>query len=1369
MACCRRSWGRLAGSARALLLAAGAALAVPAWSEASAEAARPGWAPAFEHAQQAFIAGRITTAAVVMHEALDSASQTADVPTQVDLAVRASDWCLRANALCFLDFQDKALEALRVMGADPGLRRQALPRLLAHNIMLVRVNLWLYPDQSHAALAGRITQWLEIGALHLAPAGTRLRVDAHLTLAESLARDKDRPQALRHAEIAWGNFLVSREISAEDQLHFLGRFISLFSAQQQSTRAHRLAFVARAYVRGIGRVSLYDSLQLLRAANAARSSTQASDAEDLQLQEEVMDQVELTDWTRRFLQHDLWAETVVACSWRQAPGCEKLHTLLAQRTEEIAAAPERLLNAASSGLVLAAAWWDLYRGQPIAAHRRVLLTHPGYAGSWNEKSLRGIYVDLAQAFLALPDLPAAGPAMRQVVEGLLALLREEARTDPLELPMAGQVRGLALSLGLLMPGAQAGGALLPPAQQFEVIELLRRSRRDVDSQFIHALSQTRDRGEAAALQAFSGQQQDWRRFEIAALARRLDELRAGSYAHNPFTPSLLADYDAYILATEAWARRPVATARDTQSALRQVQHALRPDERYLTYFAVGGQLIGMCVSPGRSWSARTTLDPEAFSRSVRNLRNFLSLDSPPSQTIDASFPVADMQGLTAALLAPLQDCFAQAHHLFLHLGEELDGISPQALFDPRQPLARDQPVASLPWLGREFSLARIGGAHHLVASRRRPATVPSPAATAGVFIGVGDPVLRVAQGSPDAQWKAALRGVRRGGQPVTWLDNLPETREELLRLKQALDLPATLLLGEQAREVAVRQLPLRTARVLSFATHGLVREELPGLREAALAFTPGVEGKSHDDGLLTASDIARLDLDADLVILSACNSARFDADLFGPEAASLSSAFFLAGARATLATLWSVESAVTAELVARYGVQLRQPGRSAASAWRATLSAFLRDPAVDARWKNPRFWSAFVLFGDAASVLGWPPAGTPAMAPEPPPRGHLGVGGVVVLADGTRAVAGAEYRADQKLATGTLNGLDAMGRRLWTVREVGRGFTIIQEAGAAPAGAAGLEVLAFGLGEAGGGPLEWRRYGHDGTLQARRELQSNNRAWIGDAAAQGPYLLVLGLTVGHGTVRLTVYDRASGRTLAEHVLGDREGSQWIRLRRSAAGWVVLRQDSRSRPDPLRWEVDRLGLAMPCRMEDHSELTYFSADGLQRLATQEQIGLRLVDYSWHAGAEWLLYARHDGCHGRQTDMGVLTRHTPQGELREQPLRAMPVLVTPHRLLSQGGRLLFLGSVTRSTRTPEPAAQVAQGNRPFDATTSDPLSADRRHGIALGIIEPDGVPRLLDTAFAGVDQFADAVLPSTEGLLVLGSTGDRQLVLPLDLPR
>ena len=109
------------------------------------------------------------------------------------------------------------------------------------------------------------------------------------------------------------------------------------------------------------------------------------------------------------------------------------------------------------------------------------------------------------------------------------------------------------------------------------------------------------------------------------------------------------------------------------------------------------------------------------------------------------------------------------------------------------------------------------------------------------------------------------------------IPSLPETADELKAIARALGADeGSLFLREHATERRVRTIDLADTRVIAFATHGLVAGDLKGLAEPALVLTPPVEGTAEDDGLLTASEIATLVLDADWVILSACNTAAAD-------------------------------------------------------------------------------------------------------------------------------------------------------------------------------------------------------------------------------------------------------------------------------------------------------------------------------------------------------------------------------------------------------------------------------------------------------------------------------------------------------------
>jgi CHAT domain-containing protein len=154
-------------------------------------------------------------------------------------------------------------------------------------------------------------------------------------------------------------------------------------------------------------------------------------------------------------------------------------------------------------------------------------------------------------------------------------------------------------------------------------------------------------------------------------------------------------------------------------------------------------------------------------------------------------------------------------------------------------------------------------------------------------------------------------------------------------------------------------------RVVAFATHGLVSGELKGLAEPALVLTPPEAASLEDDGLLTASEVAQLELDADWVILSACNTAAGSSG--GGEALSgLARAFFYAGTRSLLVSHWPVYSDAAVRLTSEaLGAMAEEPGMGRAEALRRSMLAFLDEDALPAD-AHPARWAPFSLIGEGA-------------------------------------------------------------------------------------------------------------------------------------------------------------------------------------------------------------------------------------------------------------------------------------------------------------------------------------------------------------------------------------------------------------------
>jgi CHAT domain-containing protein len=184
-----------------------------------------------------------------------------------------------------------------------------------------------------------------------------------------------------------------------------------------------------------------------------------------------------------------------------------------------------------------------------------------------------------------------------------------------------------------------------------------------------------------------------------------------------------------------------------------------------------------------------------------------------------------------------------------------------------------------------------------------------------------------------------------------------------------------LRLGRAATETEVKALDrageLALHKIVYFATHGLVSGDIKGLGEPALALSLPQKATPEDDGLLTASEVTQLHLNADWVVLSACNTASGDKP--GAEALSgLARAFFYSGARSLLVSHWPVYSDA-ATLLTTSAFKIIEDGQKAqkpvgrAEALRRSMLALIRKKDDDFA-SHPSYWAPFVVVGEGAVV-----------------------------------------------------------------------------------------------------------------------------------------------------------------------------------------------------------------------------------------------------------------------------------------------------------------------------------------------------------------------------------------------------------------
>jgi CHAT domain-containing protein len=244
-----------------------------------------------------------------------------------------------------------------------------------------------------------------------------------------------------------------------------------------------------------------------------------------------------------------------------------------------------------------------------------------------------------------------------------------------------------------------------------------------------------------------------------------------------------------------------------------------------------------------------------------------------------------------------------------------------------------------------------------------PSFGPRPVVVAAVAPSAQRATLRPTR-AYNTYWKGGVVDLHALG---TGLDPLPETADELRAVAKGLGATDDdVYLGARATEVAVKKAALNAYRVIYFATHGLVAGEMKGLAEPALVLSLPPSASKLDDGLLTASEVAQLKLDADWVVLSACNTAA--GNKAGAEAFSgLARAFFYAGARSLLVSHWPVDSSSAVRLTTRLFDTLKEhPDRGRADALRQSMLALMNDPS-DVLNAYPALWAPFAVVGEGGS------------------------------------------------------------------------------------------------------------------------------------------------------------------------------------------------------------------------------------------------------------------------------------------------------------------------------------------------------------------------------------------------------------------
>lgn len=399
--------------------------------------------------------------------------------------------------------------------------------------------------------------------------------------------------------------------------------------------------------------------------------------------------------------------------------------------------------------------------------------------------------------------------------------------------------------------------------------------------------------------------------------------------------------------------------------LAEIQPRLSQDQALLVYVTAENGTFLWVVRKHAFKMYKLDASSKQISQIVRTLRNAVDLSTgrgmPP-------FPLAEAYRLYSLILAPAHDLLAGAQHLLVVTDGPLLGMPLHWLVT--EPTTNLRPTYTeyrhAPWLIRQYAVTVLPSVGSLDALRRlekRPRALKP-------FVGFGDPLLGDGEATTSNSRGTDFRSLYGAAglaipDEIRRFARLPESAEELNEMADYFhaDRREDLYLDAKATERELRKVNLEKYRVVVFATHGLMAGELTGLDEPALVLTPPKLASTADDGLATASEIATLKLNADWVLLSACNTAAADGTPEAEGFSGLTRAFLYAGSRALLVSHWYVGSDATARLTTRtIGEMVRTPSLRKAEALRRAMVELLDDPDR-AVFSHPAMWAPFVVVG----------------------------------------------------------------------------------------------------------------------------------------------------------------------------------------------------------------------------------------------------------------------------------------------------------------------------------------------------------------------------------------------------------------------
>ena len=387
--------------------------------------------------------------------------------------------------------------------------------------------------------------------------------------------------------------------------------------------------------------------------------------------------------------------------------------------------------------------------------------------------------------------------------------------------------------------------------------------------------------------------------------------------------------------------------------LGDIQNEINKDQAIISYFIAPDSLYILCITNENFIIKKKNVKNEQIRKLITKVIRSVKINEIGQLN---KFDFENSKIIYDLILKPVEKIIFDKKELIIIPHKSLLSLPIEILVQNKIKASNSLNYSKVDWIGKKFAISYYPSVYSFYNLKKINFKNAKYS-----FLGFGDPDFKSSNQTVSKKidyTKLMARGIANADE-IRKMSSLPETADELAYIANIFKKNSKLYLGKDFNEKKLKSLDMSNYKFISFATHAVVANQINNIAEPGLILTPPKKSTKDNDGILTVSEIEKLNLKSDIVILSACNTASEDGTPNGEGLSGLASAFFHAGTKSMLVTHWDVETNSAVKLTTGTFDKYNKTINLSTALQKTKLEMINNDET-----SHPFFWAPFTLIGN---------------------------------------------------------------------------------------------------------------------------------------------------------------------------------------------------------------------------------------------------------------------------------------------------------------------------------------------------------------------------------------------------------------------